>query len=1584
MPSLANSPLRLFQRLPTSRVADRLTDHASDIVLDGATAVAITETCLADMAALNTSFPAQTTNIVWKAEQERKGINCFGARLGSRGTEGPRGALAAAMGLTMSGVRATVFLSSSDLISGHDLLVMAAGRHLPLVVHLSNQTLAAQAGALGTGHETYHTTGDSGCFVLLATNVQEAVDLTLVARRTAELSLIPGIVAMDGEQTALAVQNVALPSSDLVRSFIGPAHEKIQPPTPAQRLIFGGKRRRIPCWHDLDRPVLHGALQGTESWGLSAVAKRPYFDRHVAAILRESSEWLAEHTHRQLDAISTYQMSNADIVLVTQGSATETIQATADYMRKRGMRIGVIGIRCLRPFPGPQLAEVLRGKRIVGVLERSDTPLAADPPLTRQLRAAINRALENNRFGHHTHPHYPVITDNEQPRLRSVLFGLGGLPLRGADLVALCEELARNIKQVRRPRRWFRSNTPSKSIGDGEVEQVRSRIYLGFDFARVSSVYPKRQVLLDILRRDYPEIANLGLRGKDFPPDLRPKSTLTLAIHRIPGQGAEGLAIEAAEFLQRLLNGEVRSNLGLYWERFESYCVDRVDVGPPPLRDSGDQVPVDISVVTTPRHHQFMRPIADLIQNGVLMTESLLDGETFWHSLPPVLRQGIRIKQAVLYRVAPTGDRAGLELSKERLLGALLGALGDAGRLPLATERLTEVRSNILQDLPTTEQEARLTAFTSGIDGVQRVDYGLFSTLENPEEAEARAFWSDEVPTTVRQLGKADETYDSLPRFWHQVGVMYQNGEAHELTPDPYLATGIVPPLTSTFRNLSDSREILPAFDPGACTGCGNCWATCPDSAIAPLVISAKRLIDAGIRMAEAGALRSIASRLANELHSRCADTKNATAGTIAELMAEVRFPESGDSKMGTATDAGNEHGKTAEAMEKLLTEIGSITIARTAPFFTAHEKTKAGSGELLSLFVNPNTCKACNICVHACEPGALTPAPQTLTRIREAHRLWRVWENLPETTPETIERAGRDPLVNPMAALQLSRQCLLSMIGGDGAEAGSGEKIAVRFLLSAVEAHQQPLAKGFQTDIDKARGDVLALIQSIVTDALPTKDLDALATGLASVHPGQVPLTVLTKHLDTAEDTGIVNITRLRRLVELTRTLGDFHWEIKNGRQGLGRARFGLAVGPGSLATWAGAYPNNPFHVPVTIDMTGATAQLAAGIFEGQLRKTTEIIQVLREASDAINQSGTQTSARAGTRRGRTSFKPDSASHPLVWQDLTPKEQQLCPPVILLGNNEALGGRGLAPILWLLSSDLPFKILIVSELDLGLDAVVTATDTTGVMVDAPFSLAKTPRINIGLLALAQYRAYVAQTSIADPEHFLTSIHAAMDYTGPALLHVHAPSPERHGFPMSHTVDRAGDAVRSRVFPLFRYDPRAQGVFGLRIDLAGNPDPNLIWTAENREPYTPAHWALEEGRFAERFLPVSEEEEPDTLPLLEYLARDPAHRTGKIAVIHHPGPNGESIPYQVDPKLITAIQDRREAWRILQEMAGLVTPFTEKVEKQTEQRIAILREKEQATMKKDFDTEVAGLRETVEAEMADKVHAQLMRLAGLQ
>ena len=61
-------------------------------------------------------------------------------------------------------------------------------------------------------------------FLLFAANVQGAADLTLIARRVAERCLVPGLVAMDVEQTAMAMQDVRLPDDDLLRLFVGDPH----------------------------------------------------------------------------------------------------------------------------------------------------------------------------------------------------------------------------------------------------------------------------------------------------------------------------------------------------------------------------------------------------------------------------------------------------------------------------------------------------------------------------------------------------------------------------------------------------------------------------------------------------------------------------------------------------------------------------------------------------------------------------------------------------------------------------------------------------------------------------------------------------------------------------------------------------------------------------------------------------------------------------------------------------------------------------------------------------------------------------------------------------------------------------------------------------------------------------------------------------------------------------------------------------------------------------------------------------------------------------------------------------------------
>ncbi|MCU7893160.1 MAG: hypothetical protein KZQ78_16860 [Candidatus Thiodiazotropha sp. (ex Ustalcina ferruginea)] len=506
MPGFANTTLRLLRRLLGSPSSTQGPYAGTATVMDGHTAVAVTEAGFSDAAGLGASFPAEFADLAWRNEQWRQPVNQLGAPLSTQKAEGVRGALAASIGMAMSGLRATSFLSGTDLVQAGDLLTVAAGRRLPLVIHVSARALAGHAPALGSGHESFHLAADSGCFQFMAANVQEAVDFSLIARRVAEQSLLPGLVGMDSEQTALALQEVRLPPTGLVKRYLGQPDDVIASTTPAQQLLLGKERRRVPRWHNPDRPVMLGGLQATEVWGQAKAAGRVFFDDTLSTCLDDAFDRFAKQTGRHHRLLSSHRVEDATLILVAQGGVIETLEALADYLRdNHRLKVGVLGIRCLRPFPGGEIVRHLSHCPRVCVLERTDTPLASDPPLLREVRAALDHGYENEGFGTDADVDYPAIKAHQHPRIVSVIYGLGGLPLRGADLLALCL----NLDAIKRP-----------------------QVYLGVNFSPLSSDYPKRQVLLDRLRRSYPDITDLGLHDEAASPELRPKDALTLVLHR--------------------------------------------------------------------------------------------------------------------------------------------------------------------------------------------------------------------------------------------------------------------------------------------------------------------------------------------------------------------------------------------------------------------------------------------------------------------------------------------------------------------------------------------------------------------------------------------------------------------------------------------------------------------------------------------------------------------------------------------------------------------------------------------------------------------------------------------------------------------------------------------------------------------------------------------------------------------------------------------------------------------------------------------------------------------------------------------
>ncbi|MHC5026403.1 MAG: hypothetical protein ACYTGR_06545 [Planctomycetota bacterium] len=1496
MTTFAARSWRYMQRL--LRGADERAEAVGPAsILDGLAAVVRVETALCETAGLGASFPAAIAGRSWLGAVERGGSNIFGRSLSAVQGDGARAALSGAMGAAMAGERATVFLSGTDLLAVQDLLGAAAGQHLPLVMHVAGRAAPRHGQAIGTGHESIHLSSDSGWFQLFATNVQEAVDLTLVARRVAEATLVPGMVIMDGEQTALSAQDLVFPERGVLRDAVGDPADLVDPLNDAQRMLFGERRRRIPCPFSVDRPALALPFHGPETYALGAAGWRPYFGSELAAAMAAAVEHVASLTGRPLTSTVRCGGRRPGVLLVAEGAAVETICAFADHATAHGESIAALGIRGLRPFPMDEIARGAASARVVAVLERMDAPLAMEGPLARQVRLALASGSAKG----------------EAPRIVSVPYGIGGLPLDVADLAALVERLPSSDEPL---------------------------LYLGLEFVRDTSAFPKQQALLDALRRSDDRLASLGVRGVAPPPDVRPPDAMTVTIHRQPGAAEEAFAADAAALLHAGLGGHLRTRPGTTWERCDRPSRDRIILAPTPLRDPGDDAPVDIAVIAAERLDP--RESFTVVPGGAVLIAGECGTEPMGHVIPTNIAEALAAAEASFHAVdAPALDALDARTARhEAMLGGLLRlAAARRGDDTLTATAARALRESALEHVSEPERSHRLDAFVSGLESLRPIATGDAAESGQPLHAQPVA-----PPVTT------DGADAALVEAWNHTGLFLQTGRTRELTAHPYLAAGGLPTATATLRDVSGARSFLASFDPATCDGDPGLWTTCPDGSVVPLVIASSALIGRGIELAGAAgrpadALRSIAGKLAkrvNRLMAGASTPPENVGALLREALGEV---------LASTKVADERRASLHAALDAVVEAVGALRVCTTPVFFDEPEARAPGTGELFALVVNPETCKCPELLLARFEGRGLRRVPRNDETLEEARAGIRLWQRLPDTAGATIELARAHAEVGPLAAIMLSRHCLHAMAGGDAAEPGSGAKLALRHVLGLAEFHLQPRLQAFLAEIDAERGRLDQRIHELLAEGLPTGDLDALAAGLVAADP-EGGLAALTARVDAAATEGHIDHPRVAALVDAARALGRLRWQIAEGPTGRGRARYGLVIAGAGVGSWAGVFPNNPFHGPTALDACNEAGGLAAGVVEGQARQVLDGFRLLRSARFLLDDRATT---------------PPPGS--LDWEDLTEHERMLFPPVLLVGDGRAFGRRASGSVARLLRGGPPVKVVALSGFG--------GTADDGLAIDALDDQPTAERFDLGLLALLERDAFVVQSSIGAPRHFAEGVLQALTFDGPAFMHLHAPSPERHGFERTCLLEHAALAIASRSVPLFSFDPNQEGVFGTRLDISANPSSTARWSHdEDGVPITPAAWCAGQRRYDSHLAPVGGGHGAP-MPVADYLDAPAAERAGRTAVVET-ADGGRAV----DTALMTDIEKRMGYWQTLQELAGAVTPFTAAVRETLEREVAATHAAEITRLERDHAEQLARLRGAFEDEAAERVTRGLLDLAG--
>ena len=115
-----------------------------------------------------------------------------------------------------------------------------------------------------------------------------------------------------------------------------------------------------------------------------------------------------------------YRTADAETIVLALGSVTGTIADVVDELREQGARVGLVALRCFRPFPAQEVRAALAGARTVVVLERAFA-VGVGGIVSQDVRAALAGL--------------PAVT-------HTVIAGLGGRAITRRSLRELFEGLA--------------------------------------------------------------------------------------------------------------------------------------------------------------------------------------------------------------------------------------------------------------------------------------------------------------------------------------------------------------------------------------------------------------------------------------------------------------------------------------------------------------------------------------------------------------------------------------------------------------------------------------------------------------------------------------------------------------------------------------------------------------------------------------------------------------------------------------------------------------------------------------------------------------------------------------------------------------------------------------------------------------------------------------------------------------------------------------------------------------------------------------------------------------------------------------
>ncbi|MEN3039565.1 MAG: pyruvate ferredoxin oxidoreductase [Candidatus Kryptonium sp.] len=320
--------------------------------------------------------------------------------------ESEHSALSATVGASAAGARAMTATSAQGLALMWEILYIAAGLRLPIVMPVINRALSAPINIHGDHSDTMGAR-DSGWIQIFSENSQEVYDNTIIAIRIAEHPdiLLPVMITMDGFIISHTMERVEVLDDDVVKSFIGEYN-------PSYKLL------------DIKNPITVGPLDLQDYYFEHKRAQAEAME-NAYKLIKEIDEEYSKISGRRYKYVEPYEIDDAEIVLISLGSTAGTIKEVIDELRLKGMKVGGLKIRVYRPFPREEIKEFLSNALVVGVMDRSIAFGATCGPVCLDIKATLQGTKLSN---------LPIV---------DYIYGLGGRDITPRDIEKIFGELER-------------------------------------------------------------------------------------------------------------------------------------------------------------------------------------------------------------------------------------------------------------------------------------------------------------------------------------------------------------------------------------------------------------------------------------------------------------------------------------------------------------------------------------------------------------------------------------------------------------------------------------------------------------------------------------------------------------------------------------------------------------------------------------------------------------------------------------------------------------------------------------------------------------------------------------------------------------------------------------------------------------------------------------------------------------------------------------------------------------------------------------------------------------------------------------